>query len=273
MIKKSIFLIFILLPTLIFSQNPGDLIVAPTRAVFEGRTRTIEINLVNNGTEKALYRIGFKNLRLTEEGAYEKVSEEQSADSIYASSLVRYSPRQVSLQPGERQIVRLMVRKPKDLPPGEYRSHLSFNAIPDLNKPSQEHEEGKVGIELIPIFGVSIPILVRHGNTNCEMSFENAKITENENGDDVLEFTLNRKGNASYFGKVEVVHKTADNSLGKIIAVKKGLSVLYPLQKLNIRLPFLNKDKIDLNNGKLNFSFYRDREHGEKLLAEIDLEL
>ena len=45
---------------------------------------------------------------------------------LSAADLVRYSPRQVELAPGEVQTVRIQIRKPEGLKDGEYHSHLVF---------------------------------------------------------------------------------------------------------------------------------------------------
>ena len=44
----------------------------------------------------------------------------------FADGMLSWSPRQITLQPGTAQVVRLMVRKPEGLAEGEYRSHLDF---------------------------------------------------------------------------------------------------------------------------------------------------
>jgi hypothetical protein len=51
----------------------GDLLVAPTRVVLEGRTRTAEITLVNIGREPATYRISLYHLRMLESGEMKEI--------------------------------------------------------------------------------------------------------------------------------------------------------------------------------------------------------
>ena len=51
----------------------GDLLVTPTRVVFEGRQRTAQITLVNRGAAAATYRIAFTNLRMNEEGGTKEI--------------------------------------------------------------------------------------------------------------------------------------------------------------------------------------------------------
>ena len=38
--------------------------------------------------------------------------------------MIRYAPRRVTVPPGGSQQIRILLRRPRDLEPGEYRSHL-----------------------------------------------------------------------------------------------------------------------------------------------------
>lgn len=136
----------------------GDLVVAPTRVVLEGRTRAAEVSLIHRGAVPATYRIGFVELVMASDGSVREVE----VDPASAASLVRFSPRQVTLQPGEAQVVRLQVRKPAELAAGEYRSHLVFRHIPDPTAATPQ-AEGTFSVSLVAVYGVSIPVIVRHG--------------------------------------------------------------------------------------------------------------
>ena len=119
-------------PSLLPAQQ-GGLLVAPTRLVFEGRSRGGEVTLVNSGTETTTYRIEVIRLRMKEDGSFEDVVEPQAGER-FANDLIRYSPRQVTLDPGVPQTVRVQLRLPAALEEGEYRSHLLFRAIPPIRE-------------------------------------------------------------------------------------------------------------------------------------------
>ena len=53
----------------------GNLAVVPSRAVFEGRTRSIELSLLNRGTKTTTYRISMINRRMRADGSFEEVDE------------------------------------------------------------------------------------------------------------------------------------------------------------------------------------------------------
>jgi len=59
------------LGTVAQAQSVGDLLIAPTRLVLEGDTRTASLTLLNIGKDTATYRISFIHLRMTATGGTE----------------------------------------------------------------------------------------------------------------------------------------------------------------------------------------------------------
>ena len=98
----------------------GDLLVSPVRVVLEGRQRSAQVTLVNKGTETGVYRVSIVNRRMLQNGAFE-VIEEPGPDEKFAGELVRYAPRRITLEPDAPQTIRILLRKPSDLPAGVQR--------------------------------------------------------------------------------------------------------------------------------------------------------
>src|SRR5690606_10646697 len=98
----------------------GDLLIAPTRLVLDGR-RGGEVILSNIGSEEATYRITVELRRMTPDGQLELVDEGvASASEKAALEMIRYAPRRVILPPGEPQSIRISARPGAELPDGEY---------------------------------------------------------------------------------------------------------------------------------------------------------
>lgn len=156
----------------------GELLVSPTRLIFEKHTRTASVSIVNAGNETKTYRIQFVERRMTPEGGFEEVKQAKPGEQ-FSSKMIRFSPRQVVLQPGQAQAIRLMLRKPAKLADGEYRSHLLFRAIPKANTSSlaKLSDSKSISIKLTPIIGISIPVIVRHGQVSAAIQVENCVIT------------------------------------------------------------------------------------------------
>ena len=110
------------------SAGIGDLLVAPTRVVLDGR-KGAEVILNNIGDEPATYRISVEFRRMTPDGGLVDVAEPTAEDKL-AEDMIVYAPRRVTLAPHQPQSIRVSARAPQGLPDGEYRVHLLFRAIP-----------------------------------------------------------------------------------------------------------------------------------------------
>lgn len=210
---------------------PGDLLVSPVRVIFEGRTRVAEVTLVNKGDETSVYRISFENRRMKEDGTFEEV-EEARAGELFSETLVRYAPRRVELQPNAPQTLRLMLRKPPSLEDGEYRSHLYFAAVPQENGVSglEESETDNISIELTPIYGVTIPIIVRHGELDANVEIGELSSATTQSGAYELNLQMSRTGDRSVYGDISVRLPGSPHAL----AEKRGVAIYSPNQSRKV---------------------------------------
>jgi hypothetical protein len=221
----------------------GGLLVAPTRLVFEGRQRTGQLTLVNTGSQTATYRISLIRLRMTETGGFREVQEPDSAEQ-FADTLVRFSPRRVELPPGVPQTVRLQLRLPADLPVGEYRSHLLFRAIPASTTEDSARSEPATDLQLTlrAVYGVSIPIIVRHGDLVAGVSLSDPRVESVPGAEPParLMVTLHRSGDRSVYGDLTAV-LVRDGQPDLVVGVARGLAVYTPNTRrtcvLPVRLP------------------------------------
>ncbi|MEK9951769.1 MAG: molecular chaperone, partial [Curvibacter sp.] len=116
----------------------------PTRIVLAKNPRAAPVELMNTGSEPETYRINLVNRRMGENGEFIAI-ETPGPGEQFADPLLRYSPRQVTIPPGGSQTVRILLRKPADLPAGEYRSHLQFDRVADAAGASSLESLGKPG--------------------------------------------------------------------------------------------------------------------------------
>lgn len=257
-----------LLPTTIYAA--GELMVAPTRIIFEARDRTAKVNLVNNGTETATYRLEFTRKRMTEDGRFVDVDRPLPGEK-FCDQMIRFSPRQVTLPPGQSQTIRLILRKPANLEPGEYRSHLLFRSIPKSSSSSIESIDKKkssqLKIELTPVLGISIPVIVRHGKTEATVSIDKISIVKSRQNRLFTRFALQRDGNQSVYGDLSVDLITKD---GKKINLSKanGISVYTPNSIRMVTLPLYLPKGVNLQGGELQIEYHLPVEQGGGLLAK-----
>ncbi len=246
--KSFIKLVFLLALT---SQSAwAQLSVSPKRVIFEGRERAQELLLINTGNKTKKYRIGFKQLKMNTAGGYETAV--NSDDSLFASDAVRFSPRQVTLEPGQSQTVRLLVRKPKNFVDGEYRSHLTFSEIPSdddqFGVPKNDAPQG-FAFRMRPLLGISIPIIVRQGKLSQAVSIKKPTI-----GGNVVNLELHREGQASVYGEIKVDFKPQGAGQEVTLGVVKGVSVLPPLDWRKVTVPLSEQIK-NLGEGELHITY------------------
>ena len=256
------------------AQARDSISVAPTRVVFEGRTRSAQVALINQGKAAQTYRISFTQMRMTEAGRLEEIAEQESSPA-FADRLIRYSPRQVTLEPGVAQTVRLLVRKPADLEPGEYRSHLLLRAVPPPESGSSieslELDDGAVGVQLIPIFGISIPVIVRHGELSAGIAVTDLAFQTEAAGNPTVSFRLERSGGRSVYGDVTVTLTPPDGGHETVVQSVKGLAVYTPNAGRTVRLALHPPEGVDLRKGRLKVSFAERPETPGAVVAEGEI--
>ena len=177
----------------------ADLMLHPTRLVFDKNQRAAQIELINNGSQPATYRISLVNRRMTEGGRFE-AADSATPDERFADAMLRFSPRQVTLQPGTAQTVRVMLRKPAELADGEYRSHLQFDKLPDAEGSASIENQGAaakgIGVVLNALVGASVPVIVRHGATGASVSLTSLALQRDGAQHRCLALQFEREGNS-----------------------------------------------------------------------------
>ena len=245
----------------------GDLLVAPTRIVLDGR-RGGEVILSNIGQEEAIYRIGLELRRMDSNGNLVEVPEEQAnAIERAALDMIRYAPRRIALPPGQPQSVRIAARPPAELPDGEYRAHLSFKAIPKPKRldPNAPPAEGLV-IDIRAIYGVTIPLIIRKGNVETSATLAQPQVFDGPEGG-VIGLVLNRQGGGSTYGALHAVVPGED----KPMVLASGIALYPEIDQRVVQVP-VSAEQMTVLRGKgpVRFEYRELPENGGDLIAAVD---
>ena len=248
------------------AQAAGDLLVAPTRVVLDGERGT-EVILNNIGSETATYRISLELRRMTADGRLEEVSEEQAnAMEQAAKAMIRYAPRRVTLPPNQPQAIRLGVRAPEGLADGEYRVHLLFRAIPEARSVTdQAVPDGGFTIALTPIYGVTIPIIVRYGNLQATAAIANGRMEKDADGQSFA-FDLSRSGDRSTYGEIRITKP----GVAEPLMIARGIAVYPEVTRRTVSLPVPPEIAAQLN-GPVSVAYYESANDGGALIAKSDM--
>lgn len=277
---KQNWLFHLLLSVLVFTAigyssttlAAGQLMISPTRVVFEERERHHQVHVINNGTSSGTYRIMFERKRMTEEGGFEEVP--MDAPGTYSDQMIRYSPRQMTLAPGQSQVVRLLLRKPGNLETGEYRSHLLFQAIPDdtgsrIEQQVQENPD-TLTVRITPMLGISIPVIVRSGKTEVQTRISDVELNLPQEGlgrPPAVSFVLHRSGNQSAYGDFSVNYYPPGEDEALLLGLLKGVAIYTPNERRQVAVPLNLPEEVNLSGGSLEIVYNRSDEAGGGELA------
>ncbi|MDX1405504.1 MAG: hypothetical protein R3192_13240 [Woeseiaceae bacterium] len=247
-----------LLPAL--AKAAAVLFIHPTLVMFEGNERSATITLTNRGDQAGTFEMSWTNMQMTPGGGLVKV-EGDAPWSI--QSYVRYSPRRVTLNPLESQVVRIAVRRGLEVPEGEYYSHfrvLTLNSEEvsvDVNDRNNSNQQNSSAVVIDARSAVAIPIVWRNSRESSSASIEAVSVDPASNK---LNVEVRRHGPLSVRGYLQVMEPKADGSLSPL--AEPVPLVIYP--NLDSRTM-----SIDLNDGILAANL----KSGTEIFYSPDLEL
>ena len=237
------------------ARAQGDLLVAPTRLVL-GAVGGGEVIVSNTGQRATTYRISLVLRRMDESGQIKPVDEASAtpAEAI-ALDMLNYAPRKITLAPGGSQTIRVGVRAPAGLAPGEYRAHLLFRAVPDAPEaappaPGRAPPAADgMSIALTPIYGVAIPLIVRVGEVPGGAKLGEGQLSGGPDAP-IITATLERSGVRSVYGTLEL----REAGRAEPIAAIKGIAAYPEIARRSVSLP-IDPKKLAQAKGALSLRF------------------
>jgi len=267
-----------LLAALLAPLAKADLMLYPTRVEMEKNQRATQVELVNRGQATESYRVSVVNRRMTDTGQIVP-ADNAEPDERFATDMLRYSPRQVTLKAGESQTVRISLRKPAGLANGEYRSHLQFDRLPDVEGSSDLEQTAKAAsgdfaVRLTALVGASIPVIVRHGDTSASVTLDTLSVEPASQADSppLLAFHMNRSGNRSVYGNLLATY-TPVGGWPVDISQVNGVAVYVPNSVRKAKLPIRLPVGMALKGGVIQLIFSQRPEDGGKTMAQASLAL
>jgi hypothetical protein len=252
----------------------GDLLLFPKRIVFEGSKKSQTLNLANSGKDTVRYLISVVQVRMKEDGGFETISQPDSGQQ-FADKYFRFFPRNVVLAPNEAQSVKIQLINTAALEPGEYRSHMYLRAEPD-KKPLGEEEMRKdsaaISVQLVAVFGISIPVIVRKGESTTKVSISGGSFQLNKDSIPSLKLTFNRTGNMSAYGDISVDHISLQGKVTRI-GTAKGMALYAPNPLRHFNLLLDKNAGADYHKGRLRIAYTTQPDAKSLKIAESELPL
>ena len=255
-------------------QAQGDLLINPRRIVFEGTKRSQELNLANTGKDTAKYNVSVVEYRMNEDGSFREITIPDEGQN-FADKFIRFFPRSVTLAPNEAQVVKMQLIHTDELKPGEYRSHVYFRAVPKqtaLGAEEKVKDSTAIGVKLIPIFGITIPVIIRSGESTMKVTLSDLKLDIINDTIPRLQLDFNRTGNMSVYGDLLVEHISGQGVV-KQVGIIKGIAVYTPNPVRKFQMDLDKKIKVDYHSGSLKITYSAQSDTKPEKYTEADLKL
>lgn len=258
------------------ARAQGSLMVNPKRITLDERDRNGNITLFNSGDDSASYVISLLHYAMREDGSFYQIPDSiHTYAATYCDSVIRYFPLEVTLPPHESQAIHVRFMKPMDMQPGEYRSHMYFRAIEKavaIEQKAVDTSQHTISLSLRPIFGISIPIIVRYKTTPAVVTMDSGYVSAvDTGGNGTVTALLNRSGNESCYGTLRVLFKDKSGTETQV-GIVKGIAVYVPLPTRRVSVAFKMPKGVDPSTGtfRLEYQTLTDNPH-EQVLASADL--
>ena len=252
----------------------GDLLITPRRLVFEGSKRAIDMNLANAGKDTATYAISLVQMRMTEDGRFETITEPDPGQ-LFADKYIRFFPRTVTLGPNESQVVKVQLLRVNQMTSGEYRSHFYFRAIPKpvpLGENVPAVDSGSISIVLKPVFGITIPAIIRVGEASAKVTITDLSLKMLKDTIPNFSLSFNRSGNASVYGDLSVYYISSQGKETRV-GIANGIAVYTPNTKRTFQFNLNRVPGVDYRTGTLRAVFSAPSDIKPERYAEAEVSL
>ena len=245
----------------------ASLQVFPTRIFLSNKDRVANISLRHRGKSPMPYKITAVFYRMKTDGSLELVKKPGSGERS-AIKMIRFSPRRVTLQPGEEQVVRVISTARGKVEEGEYRAHLRFEpkeADPDV-EPNSSGNTQQITMKLKAKVSVAIPVIFRQGNPQYNLKLSGLKLDKVGKAT-AFSLQMDSTGNAYPVGDFRI-YFTPKGGEKIQVGLVKGVSSY--ISRRTVKYTLNSASNIRLKGGVLRAEFYQPKARGGKLIQAVD---
>ncbi|NQV30683.1 MAG: hypothetical protein HQ508_07340 [Candidatus Marinimicrobia bacterium] len=229
--KKILYGLVILIAV---SSLSAQVAISPTSAFLDSKQRFETVLILNNSDDPQEVKLEFKFAypKADETGDIELIYDDVTETELHsATPWLRGFPKNFILGPGQRQVVRITAKPPRNLEPGMYWSRLittSSAVSPEIG------DEGKAGIsaQITMQFSQITSIFYSTGEVSTGIELTAVRpLIEGDNASIFVDYT--KSGNAPFLGTM--LAEFFDKAGKKVLEKKMFVSIYYDgLRRLNV---------------------------------------
>lgn len=238
-------LIVVFLSVFAFSELSAQITIAPTNLFIDSGNRFGSYLVINNSNEPYEVSIDFifGYSDSDEEGnRFMTYEDSVTAEKYSIVDWIRAFPQNLTLSPGQRQVIRLRINPPSDIAAGTYWARIVTSATPQ-SQPIEVQDQQAVTANIEMRINQITGIFYKNGEVNTSISID--QISTNIDGDELAVIhDITRGGNSPFFGSINVKIFDSSNRL-----VKEALDYTSIYFDTKLKNTF---DVSDLSSGRYN---------------------
>lgn len=209
--------------------------VSPNALYIDQRTRSGTLTLVNSGTLPEEIEINFvfgypKSDALG--NVHVQVVPEAPAGEPSLVPYLRAFPRRIRLEPGQRQVVRIIVQPPADLPAGEFWGRIAITSRG--GQPPIEQQQGAIRMQVNVETVVIAAVTYRNGQVATGLEVGPSSAARQDSSVRVA-MDLKRTGNAAYLGRLRM--QLVDGRGTTVAELLEDVAVYRDMQRVFVLAP------------------------------------
>ena len=107
-----------------------------------------------------------------------------------------------------------------------------------------------ISVRLTPVFGITIPVIIRVGETNATVSLSNLGLDFVDDTIPRISMTFNRTGNMSVYGDISVEYVSTQGKITRV-GIASGVAVYTPNNMRMFRMSLATSKDINYRAGTL----------------------
>lgn len=206
----ALMLLTALLSLLLVQQTAAQITIAPTTLFMTERSNVSNFLVINNSSEPQEVSVNFffGYVKTDDEGNRQIVNEDDELAADYSlADWLRGFPRTFTLQPGERQTVRIRANPPSGLEDRTYWSRIRTSSNP-VTPPVEEQQADAVTARINVRIDQVTGIYLKKGDITTGIEVNNIELSQ-EDGQLTALVDVDRTGNSPFIGTV-TSYVTAD---------------------------------------------------------------
>jgi len=260
------YLLVALALTCVSSSAIASLQVFPTRLVLSQQQRITQISLRHLGQKAETYKISAVFFRMSPDGSLKQVSTPEAKERAL-SSMIRFSPREVQLNPNQEQTVRVMFVNNQPLDDGEYRAHLHFEPSSEPDPVADKATGRQVAMQLTAKIAIAVPVFYRQGKTELKVELSKLKYFQTPDQKNAVSFDLSYQGNRFLYGDFHTYFVKPDGTKTEIGLINGFSSYI---EKRPATLMLDSEKSKNLSGGKIRVELVEQASDGGNLLASAE---